>query len=75
MVCILRLIFKERYYSYAIPDIITEAFWLFVVIVLMVSIIFALTNSAVGMGVAFMLNKIEDKPENYDAPLDIKIED
>ena len=75
MVCILRLIFKERYYSYAIPDIITEAFWLFVVIVLMVSIIFALTNSAVGMGVAFMLNKIEDKPENYDATLDIKIED
>ena len=75
MVCILRLIFKERYYSYAIPDIITEAFWLFVVIVLMVSIIFALTNSAVGMGVAFMLNKIEDKPENYDTPLDIKIED
>ena len=75
MVCILRLIFKEKYYSYAIPDIITEAFWLFVVIVLMVSIIFALTNSAVGMGVAFMLNKIEDKPENYDAPLDIKIED
>ena len=75
MVCILRLIFKEKYYSYAIPDIITEAFWLFVIIVVMVSIIFALTNSAVGMGTAFMLNKIEEKPKDYDVPLDIKIED
>ncbi len=75
MVCILRLIFKEKYYSYAIPDIISDAFWLFIVIIVMVSIIFALTNSAVGMGTAFMLNKIEDKPKDYDAPLDIKIED
>ena len=69
------MIFKEKYYSYAIPDIITEAFWLFVIIVVMVSVIFALTNSAVGMGTAFMLNKIEEKPKDYDVPLDIKIED
>ena len=75
MVCILRLIFKEKYYSYAIPDIVTEAFWLFVIIVIMVSVIFALTNSATGMATAFMLNKIEEKPKDYDAPLDIKIED
>ncbi len=75
MVCILRLIFKQKYYSYAIPDIITEAFWLFIIIVIMVSIIFAMTNSATGMGTAFLLNKIEEKPKDYDAPLDIKIED
>ena len=75
MVCILRMIFKEKYYSYAIPDIISDAFWLFVVIIVMVSIIFALTNSATGMATAFMLGKIEEKPQDYDAPLDIKIED
>lgn len=75
MVFILKLIFKDTYYSYAIPYILNDAFWLFLVIVFMVSAIFALTNSATGMGTAFLLNKFEQKPENYDAPLDIKIED
>jgi len=75
MVFILKLIFKDAYYSYAIPYILNDAFWLFLVIVFMVSLIFALTNSAAGMLAAFLLSKIENKPKDYDAPLDIKIED
>ena len=74
MVIILHLIFKT-YYSYAIPYIIQEALWLFLIIVFMVSIIFAMTNAASGMGVAFVLNRFAKKPNEYDAPLDIKIED
>ena len=74
MVYILHLIFK-KYYSYAIPYIVNDALWLFFVIVFMVCLIFALTNSAVGMGVAFVFNKIEEKPQDFDVPLDIKIED
>ena len=74
MVCILHLIFKT-YYSYGIPDILHDAFWLFIVIVIMVGAIFGMINSATGMAVAWFLDKIEKKPENSDAPLDIKIED
>ncbi len=74
MVCIIHSIFKN-YYSYGIPDVLKDAFWLFIVIVLMVSGIFAVINCAVGMGVAWLLNKIEKKPENTDAPLDININD
>ena len=74
MVIILHLIFKT-YYSYAIPYIIQEALWLFLIIVFMVSIIFAMTNAASGMVVAFVLIRFAKKPNEYDAPLDIKIED
>ena len=74
MVCILHLIFKS-YYSYMIPDMLQDALWLFVVVVLMVGLIFALTNSATGMGVAWVMSYFEKKPENFDARLDIKIED
>lgn len=74
MVCILRLILKERYYSYAIPEALTMGLWLFIIIVLMVAITFALTNSATGMGLAYALGYFE-KPQNPDARLDIKIED
>jgi len=74
MVCILRLILKERYYSYAIPEAFSMGLWLFAIIVLMVAGTFALTNSATGMGVAFGLSYFE-KPQNPDARLDIKIED
>lgn len=74
MVCILRMIFKT-YYSYMIPDMLHDAMWLFFVVVIMVGFIFALTNSATGMGVSWFFNQIEKKPENSDARLDIKIED
>ena len=74
MVSILKLIFKD-YYAYAIPYVLEEAFWLFLVIVFIVAFIFALTNSATGMATAFLLNKFEEKPKVYDAPLDNKIED
>ena len=74
MVCILRLIFKT-YYSYMIPDMLRDAIWLFIVLVFMVGVIFALTNSATGMGTSWVLNHIEKEPENLDARLDIKIED
>ena len=74
MVCILKMIFKA-YYSYMIPDMLKDAIWLFVVLVFMVGVIFALTNSATGMGTTWILSHIEKEPENLDARLDIKIED
>lgn len=74
MVCILKLIFK-KYYSYMIPDMLHDALWLFFVVVIMVALIFAMTNSATGMGINWFFGQIEKKPENLDARLDIKIED
>ena len=74
MVCILHFIFKN-YYSYMIPDMFQEALWLFIVVVLMVGLIFALTNSATGMGTTWIIGYFEKKPQDYDARLDIKIED
>ncbi|MBQ4645949.1 MAG: hypothetical protein IJB79_01230 [Candidatus Gastranaerophilales bacterium] len=74
MVCILRLIFKQ-YYAYMIPDMLHDALWLFFVVVFMVALIFALTNSATGMGTTWILSHIEKEPENLDARLDIKIEE
>ena len=74
MVSILHLIFK-KYYSYMIPDMLSSAFWLFCVIVFMVAFIFALTNAATGMGVAWISSKVQKQPQNIDARLDIKIED
>ena len=74
MVCILHLIFKT-YYSYTIPDMLNTASWLFFVIVFTVSFIFALTNAASGMGMIYLLNKIEKKPQRNDAQLDIEIND
>ncbi len=74
LVCLVKLIFKT-YYAYGIPDVFKEALWLFVVIVFMVSVFFALLNSASGMAVAWIFEKIEKKPQNSDAALDIKIED
>lgn len=74
MVCILKLIFKN-YYAYMIPDMLKDAMWLFFVLVFMVAIIFALVNSATGMGTTWILNYIQKEPENIDARLDIKIEE
>ena len=72
MVCIMKMIFKG-YYTYMIPDMLANALWLFFVIVFMVSLIFAMTNSVAGMGITWVLGHIEKKHENYDARLDIKI--
>lgn len=74
MVILLHLIFKS-YYTYAIPYIIQDAFWLFLIIVFMVGIMFAMTSAAVGMGVSFVMGRFLEKPKEYDAPLDIKIDD
>lgn len=74
MVGIIHLIFKN-YYSYAIPDLLHSALWLFFVLVFMVGVIFALINSVSAMGLIWILNNIQKKPENIDARLDIKIED
>lgn len=74
MVCILKLIFKG-YYSYAIPDAFAMGVWLFLIIVLMVAGMFAMTNSATGMGLAWGLEFFEKKPQDSDARLDIKIDD
>ena len=74
LVCIIHLIFK-KYYAYMIPDMLSNALWLFFVIVFMVGLIFAMTNSATGMGLTWVLSNIEKKPQHHDARLDIKIED
>ena len=73
-VCGRSVIFKN-YYSYAIPDVMQNAIWLFFIIVFMVGIIFALINSVSAMGLIWILNHIQKEPENLDARLDIKIED
>lgn len=75
MVCILKLILKERYYAYAIPDAFSMGIWLLLIIILMVGSLFAMTNSVSGMGLAWILSHIEQKPQDSDARLDIEIND
>lgn len=72
MVCILRMIFRN-YYAYTIPDMLNQALWLFFVVVFMVALIYAMTNAVSAMGLTWVLNFVEKKPENSDAPLDIEI--
>lgn len=74
MVMLISLIFK-KYYTYGIPFIIQEALWLFFIIIFMVSIMMAMLNSPGGMAMAFIFNRFEKKPADYDARLDIKIDD
>ena len=74
LVCIVKLIFRS-YYAYALPDTLKEALWLFFIIVGMVALIFAATNSATGMGCAWLYSTFEKQPEEPEAHLDIKIED
>lgn len=62
------------HYSYGLPYLITpDSFWLFVVIVIAIAALVALTNSTTGMGATFILAQIEKKPENIDE-IDINIE-
>ncbi len=63
MVCILKLIFKQNYYSFGIPDMISMGFWLFFVIVFMTSIVFALTNSITGMFLSWLLDKVDNNED------------
>lgn len=75
MVCILKLILKDAYYSYAIPEAFSMGIWLLFMIIIMVGTVLAMTNAATGMGLAWALEYFEQKPENSDARLDIKIDD
>jgi len=56
---------------------INEAFWLLCIVAFMASFIFACTNSATGMGLAYILKFFDSKkmPENSDAQIDIEIND
>ena len=41
----------------------------------MVGVMLAIFNAVGGMAMAYIYNKFEQKPENYDARLDIKVDD
>ena len=75
MAYILYLINHNSYFGSLIHTFVSETFWLFCVIVIMTSLIFAFTNSATGMGLAYILGFFEKKPENSDARIDIEIND
>ena len=74
MVCIIKLIIKT-YYTYMIPDMIKDAFWLLILIVFVVAFIFAATNSASAMGTTFLYSQFEKTPKGIEEQVDIKIED
>ena len=74
LVCIIKLIFK-KYYAYMIPDVLSSALWLFVVIVVMVGLIFAMTNSATGMATTWVMGYFIKQPQDSEARLDIEIND
>lgn len=74
MVCIIKLIIKS-YYTYMIPDMFKEALWLLILIVVIVALVFAATNSATAMGVSALYNQFEQKPQDSDAQIDIEIND
>ena len=73
MVCILKLIIKS-YYAYMIPDMIKDALWLFVIVVLMVALVYAATNAASGMGVAWLMSHFEKVSDTTDNAIDIEID-
>jgi len=73
LVCIFRLIFKT-YYAYTIPDVLSTALWLFILLVVVLASIFAATNATSAMGLNWILSFAEKKPKEDDS-IDIKIED
>jgi len=73
LVCTIKMIIKT-YYAYMIPDMLSSALWLFVVIVFFVAFIFAMTNSASALGLAWIFARFKKKPKEEDG-LDITIED
>ncbi len=74
MVIFMKLIIKD-YYTYGIPYILQDAIWLFFIIVFMVSAMVSMLNSVCAMGMTFVLNKFETKPNDINTNLDIKIND
>lgn len=74
MVMLISMIYK-KYYTYTIPYIVQDALWLLFIIIFMVGAMMALLNSVGGMALAYLFDKLEKKPADYDARLDIKIDD
>lgn len=65
---------KPSYYSYGLPYMVTfDTFWLFIVIVVTIGILCALTNATTGMGAIFLLSQFEKKPDDIEE-IDINIE-
>ena len=48
---------------------------LFILIIFVPAVILAGTNFVTGMATAYILNFFEKKPDGYDAPIDIKVDD
>lgn len=67
----------QNYFGNIIHSFTSQTLWVFIIIVLMVCFIFACTNAATGMGLAYILNFFEKnkKPENSDSGIDIEIND
>ena len=66
---------NNNYFGSLIHSFVHETFWLFCIIVIMTCLIFAFTNAATGMGLAYILNFFEKKPEDSDARIDIEVND
>ena len=73
LVCIIKMIFKT-YYAYMIPDMLSGALWLFFVLIFVMALIFAATNSASAMGLNWVYSHFEKSPKD-NGQLDITIED
>lgn len=74
-VLLIHLIFKS-YYSYGLQYFIQfNALWLFIIILIMVAAILALTNAVTAMGTVAVYNQIEKLPEDTSGHIDIKIDD
>ena len=62
------------HYSYGLTSLIRpDTLWVFGLIVIVIGILIALTNSATGMGSTFLLSQFNKKPEDLEE-IDIKIE-
>lgn len=72
---ILYLIKHNDYYGSLVHTFVSETFWLYLIVIIMTSLIFAFTNAATGMTLAYILSFIEKKPENSDSQIDIEIND
>ncbi len=73
LVLIIHLIMPS-YYSYGLPYIVSfDTFWLFLVIVITIGILTALTNATTGMGAVFLLSQFDKKPDDIEE-IDIHIE-
>ncbi len=75
MAYILYLINHNNYFGSLIHTFINETFWLFCIIVIMTCLIFAFTNSATGMSLAYILKFFEKQPDEENTNIDIEIND